>query len=63
MLQSSRFLCSSYDDDSKSQQDWSGLLTYVNPLLYSLPQMYTFNEQEGYICNMRDDTLETRGSE
>lgn len=43
-----------------SQSNWSGVLTYLDPLLYSF---FMFKEWEGYICRMRDDSLETRDSE
>jgi len=32
----------------------------LDPLFYSL---FTFKKQEGYICRIRDDTLEIRDSE
>lgn len=38
----------------------SGLLTYLDPLFYIF---FTFKKQEGYICRMREDTLEARDSE
>lgn len=38
----------------------SELITYLDPLFYIF---FTFKKQEGYICRVRDDTLEARDSE